>query len=31
VIGVCGAPDDLTLLLDLKALFVSEAPPGDPR
>jgi len=31
VIGVCGAPDDLTLLLDLKALFVLEAPPGDPR
>ena len=28
VIGVCGAPDDLTLLLDLKALFAPDAPPG---
>jgi purine-binding chemotaxis protein CheW len=31
VIGVCGAPDDLTLLLDLKALVASEVPPSDPR
>ena len=31
VIGVCGAPDDLKLLLDLKALFAPEAPPGDPK
>jgi purine-binding chemotaxis protein CheW len=31
VIGVCGAPDDLTLLLDLKAVFAPEAPAGDPK
>jgi purine-binding chemotaxis protein CheW len=31
VIGVCGAPDDLTLLLDLKALFAPDGRPGDPR
>ena len=28
---VCGAPDDLTLLLDLKAVFAPEAPAGDPK
>lgn len=31
VIGVCGATDDLKLLLDLKALFAPEALPGDPK
>ncbi len=30
VIGVCGAPDDLKLLLDLKALFAPDSPPGEP-
>jgi purine-binding chemotaxis protein CheW len=33
IVGVCGAADELKFLLDLKALFVSQAPLeiGDPR